>query len=1185
MKKLIFSLVFLFICFISFCPSEVEALTVSEISGLNYCGNNTYTYGEAMTDGSFRFISCHGNYNDALNVMNSTPLDNGIILIRQNDVTSIYDAKYALLDLTGNGTKTGSNITHYFADNTTTMDQYDVPVVNYMNHAPAYGSTDGAYLGLFERHRSARVMVNNFKGYVIFSGYYSGVWENDYRIVPLAWVKSSSYYHVDNDNIWHCSVNNIRVDNGASSCRSIGPKPSMLNNGTYYSYDGKYFYTDLKTMLSDYKVNQYSNAVNAGNVYYNYYMYLPHRSKSTYSSADINKYFRDLGYWGTVPGANSNYKAANTSQLYGSGNYFYSSQEIYGTNAMLMLAVSRNETGHGRSSLAVTKNNGFGHNAVDSDPSVSANKYANFASSIYAHAYSWISGYANPSDWRSYGSIVGNKGVGMNIKYASDPYWGEKAAMFYKQIDAHYGYQDYDYYQLAVSNHWMEAKAEPSGSSKTVYNYKQHDMGMILVDDVINEGILWYKVVSEVSLDANKNQMANSSEFNWDDSYVYVRASDVTLANVGKNGFISPTDVYEYVDSEYRYYFYTENAKEMPKTAVTTVTSNYYYDAGMMEASSSVVLKDKYVMVYAEARDSSNNVVAYLVTSDYYYDQQLWVPASSIAFVTLNYGYRWIDQAYLYESIFVTTSSTSTVIGRTYNDAFLPIVDTKYIDGTTWYQVPVSLNSNTNSYGWVRSANGSISRMDFIEGKGANNVPVLSVGDVTLVEGSTFDKMSGVSASDLENGDLTSLITIESDNLDLNTPGTYQITYSVKDYDNNVVTKVRTITVIEDQVPVINASNFKILINSTFDPLSGVSASDKEDGTISVSVTTNTVDTTAIGTYKVVYTTTDSFGHVVTKEVEVVVGDKEIRDSVFYLDYMKDVNGKLQIKGYSTISGINNTLNTDITYTIVYEDINDASLTYEQVISRITDTNDMSRPIFSNDGFDYTYSWFTGNIDLTLLPEGNYRMYVVSEAPSYYSKTLVTNKLYKEQSTGFSGEKEVFTQINFSSRTGEIILYVRDEVLANKTANYDYNQYDTYRIWEFENDLLNIMGHTASYGMDLSNPDNITRSIVFENKNTYDTYSYDIGSTNSGLYDVFLPVDDGLSKSYAWYNTSIDLSTIPIGEYVIYITTSSNITDIAELSEKLSRNLDDVILDINNKTYSFNINMDKGNRIELIVEG
>ena len=44
---------------------------------------------------------------------------------------------------------------------------------------------------------------------------------------------------------------------------------------------------------------------------------------------------------------------------------------------------------------------------------------------------------------RYYGGYLGDKASGMNVKYASDPYWGEKAAANYYSFDKKYGLQDY----------------------------------------------------------------------------------------------------------------------------------------------------------------------------------------------------------------------------------------------------------------------------------------------------------------------------------------------------------------------------------------------------------------------------------------------------------------------------------------------------------------------------------------------------------------------------------------------------------------------------------------------------------------------------------------------------------------------------------------------------------------------
>ena len=119
--------------------------------------------------------------------------------------------------------------------------------------------------------------------------------------------------------------------------------------------------------------------------------------------------------------------------------------------------------------------------------------------------------------------------------------------------------------------------------------------------------------------------------------------------------------------------------------------------------------------------------------------------------------------------------------------------------------------------------------------------------------------------------------------------------------------------------------------------------------------------------------------------------------------------------------------------------------------------------------------------------------------------------------------------------------------------------------------------------MNLSKDTKVTRNIIFEDKSTYKKYTKSLDSITNGNYQVFLPVDDKLDKTKAWFDKKIDISDIPEGEYVIYITTSSNITDYSEFTEKLGRSLDSVKKTINGKNYSFSINLSKGNRIEMKV--
>ncbi|MGL4912701.1 MAG: glycosyl hydrolase family 18 protein, partial [Romboutsia sp.] len=76
-----------------------------------------------------------------------------------------------------------------------------------------------------------------------------------------------------------------------------------------------------------------------------------------------------------------------------------------------------------------------------------------------------------------------------------------------------------------------------------------------------------------------------------------------------------------------------------------------------------------------------------------------------------------------------------------------------------------------------------------------NQAPVIKgATDKTINVGDSFDKLAGVTASDKEDGDLTSSIKV-SGNIDTNTAGIYQLTYSVIDSKGLTTTSSRTITV------------------------------------------------------------------------------------------------------------------------------------------------------------------------------------------------------------------------------------------------------------------------------------------------------------------------------------------------------------------------------------------------------
>ncbi|SCI95797.1 Internalin-A precursor [uncultured Clostridium sp.] len=160
----------------------------------------------------------------------------------------------------------------------------------------------------------------------------------------------------------------------------------------------------------------------------------------------------------------------------------------------------------------------------------------------------------------------------------------------------------------------------------------------------------------------------------------------------------------------------------------------------------------------------------------------------------------------------------------------------------------------------------------------SNDKPVISgANNISIIEGTKFDPMKGVTATDTEDGNITKDIKITG-KVDINKPGKYELTYTVTDKDGNTTT-VKRIVIVNmkwvdiNSVPKINARDKTIKVGEKFNPMEGVTATDKEDGNITnkIKVIEDTVNTNKVGTYKVVYEVTDSQGAKVTKTITVNV--------------------------------------------------------------------------------------------------------------------------------------------------------------------------------------------------------------------------------------------------------------------------------------------------------------------------
>ena len=313
----------------------------------------------------------------------------------------------------------------------------------------------------------------------------------------------------------------------------IGPAPSDMNEGVkYYSYDGVNFYSD-----SDFKNKSFT--------YYNYYQFLPLRSKTNISADIFNSYI-------------SKY---DNSVMRGTGQTFIDAQNKYGINALLLFAMAAHESANGTSGYATKRNNLFGWNAVDADPN-QATSFSSVAVCVNEQAGVNLRGFVDVTDGRFFSSSLGNKGSGLNVKYASDPYWGMEIASIAYQIDKlsknkNGTLSDYNYYSLSLINKFdIPVKQEPSDGSKTLYTtqYGPHYQEGFIVIDLGTQGS-YTKVQSTNPIDENGNIKTHRTpittgnlnpisygEYDFDRSVAYINSEHLTVINKKNDEVIDVPD-------------------------------------------------------------------------------------------------------------------------------------------------------------------------------------------------------------------------------------------------------------------------------------------------------------------------------------------------------------------------------------------------------------------------------------------------------------------------------------------------------------------------------------------------------------------------------------------------------------------------------------------------------------------
>ena len=188
----------------------------------------------------------------------------------------------------------------------------------------------------------------------------------------------------------------------------------------------------------------------------------------------------------------------------------------------------------------------IGLNAVDSSPGESANTFKSVESCINEFAYEWVhKDYLNGGDSRYRGPHLGDKHSGMNVKYASDPYWGEKAAARGYYLDTEK--IDYGRYTIGIaSSGIIKCYKDANTSSTVIYTTDAsngsyiYDYPVVILDSVESNGVWFYKVASDMSLKSDRSARDVNAYYNSNRDYVYVKASDIRVVFEGSGNINIP---------------------------------------------------------------------------------------------------------------------------------------------------------------------------------------------------------------------------------------------------------------------------------------------------------------------------------------------------------------------------------------------------------------------------------------------------------------------------------------------------------------------------------------------------------------------------------------------------------------------------------------------------------------------
>ena len=388
-----------------------------------------------------------------------------------------------------------------------------------------------------------------------------------------------------------------------------------------------------------------------------------------------------------------------------------------------------------------------------------------------------------------------------------------------------------------------------------------------------------------------------------------------------------------------------------------------------------------------------------------------------------------------------------------------------------------------------------------------STIPVITLlGDASLNhEVKTAYVDAGATAVDNNDGDISANIVVTG-SVDVNTLGTYTLSFDVSDNEGNVATtKVRTVNVVDSTIPVITLlgdASVNVEINSSYTD-AGATAVDNLDGDVSANLQVSSdVDVNTLGTYSVTYDVSDNAGNVattVTRTVNVVdsiapvitlAGDASLNHEIksAYRDagasavdtYDGDLTSSIVVSG---------SVNTDVigTYTLSY-DVSDNAGNVATTVTRTVNVVDTVAPSIT----------ITGDVSLNHQVLTAYSDAGATAADDnegdITSDIVVTNNVDANVIGTYQVHYDVSdnagNQANRKTRTVFVVDNIAPDISLTGPSNLDIEYNSTY----------NDQGATASDNYD----GDITANIVVTNN---------VNTSAVGSYSVLYNVSDAAGNA------------------------------------------------------------------------